>query len=203
MKLSTNGLNLIKKFEGCRLTAYKPVSSERYYTIGYGHYSASIYKGQQISQATAEQFLKNDVEAFANGVSKMVKVAINQNQFDALVSFAYNLGLTNLETSTLLKFVNQKKFANAADEFDKWIYSNGKVLAGLVTRRAAEKALFLKPMPKPKTVSHPFHIVEKGESLWKIATTYNKKYGTTVEKLRYVNHLKSDTIFPKQKLYLK
>lgn len=187
MKLSKNGLNLIKKFEGCRLTAYKPVSSERYYTIGYGHYSPSIHKGQHISQATAEQLLKNDTETFVSAVSKAVKVSLNQNQFDALVSFTYNLGIGNLQSSTLLKLINKKDFKGAANEFPKWVHSNGKVLNGLVKRRAAEKALFIKTMPKPKknytSIAYDgklYKIGSRGERVKMIQRALNIALGKTV-----------------------
>mgnify|MGYP000930758996 CR=1 FL=1 len=138
---SSNGIKLIKQFEGCKLTSYKCPSGV--WTIGYGH-TSGVKKGQKISQAQADKFLKSDLKTFENAVNSAVKVPLNQNQFDALVSFAYNCGSGALKMSTLLKELNKKNYAGAAKEFLKWNKSNGKVLNGLVKRRAAEKELFLK-----------------------------------------------------------
>ena len=85
MRTSQNGINLIKRFEGCRLTSYKCPSGK--WTIGYGH-TNGVKQGQKITKIKAEEYLKNDLKAFENAVEKMVKVPLNQNQFDALVSFA-------------------------------------------------------------------------------------------------------------------
>lgn len=156
MKISQTGIDLIKSFEGCRLTAYKPVPTERYWTIGYGSYGPHVKPGMAITKAKAEEMLREELERFEKGVNELVKVPINQNQFDALVSFAYNCGLGNLKSSTLLKYVNQKEFSVAADEFGKWTRASGNVLKGLVRRRAAEKELFEKPVkghaPKKETL---------------------------------------------------
>lgn len=151
MELSTNGLNLIKSFEGVRLTAYKAVSTEEHWTIGYGHYGEDVREGQTITKAQADKFLKADVARFENAVNKNVKVALNQNQFDALVSFTYNCGEGALKRSTLLQLLNQGKYGEAAEQFDLWNKSGGKVLNGLVKRRAKEKALFLTDLPQVKT----------------------------------------------------
>ena len=150
MKLSTNGLKLIKSFEGVRLSAYKAVPTEDYWTIGYGHYGADVRKEQTITQAQADAYLKADVERFEKAVNDNVKVAINQNQFDALVSFTYNCGEAALKRSTLLELLNQGKYEAAADQFELWNKSGGKVLNGLVKRRAKEKALFLTDLPQVK-----------------------------------------------------
>ncbi|UPO88349.1 glycoside hydrolase family protein [Niallia sp. Man26] len=150
MELSTNGLNLIKSFEGVRLTAYKAVSTEEHWTIGYGHYGADVREGQTITKAQADKFLKADVARFESAVNSNVKVALNQNQFDALVSFTYNCGEGALKRSTLLELLNQGKYIEAADQFDLWNKSGGKVLNGLVKRRAKEKALFLTGLPQAK-----------------------------------------------------
>ncbi|MED5102426.1 glycoside hydrolase family protein [Niallia circulans] len=154
MKLSNNGLALIKSFEGVRLTAYKAVSTEQYYTIGYGHYGPDVKKDMKITQSQADAYLKSDVARFEKAVNNNVKVPINQNQFDALVSFTYNCGEGALQRSDLLKLLNQGKYKEAANQFDLWNKSGGKVLAGLVKRRAKEKELFLKDLPKEtKTAS--------------------------------------------------
>ena len=144
MKVNQDGIGLIKKFEGCRLTAYKPVSSEKYYTIGYGHYGADVKEGMTITQEQAEEYLKQDLEKFEKGVDDCVKVGITQNQFNALVSFAYNCGIGALQTSTLLKKLNACDFEGAANEFLRWNKSNGVALPGLTNRRVAERDMFLR-----------------------------------------------------------
>jgi GH24 family phage-related lysozyme (muramidase) len=150
LQISQVGIDLIKKFEGCSLRAYKPVKSELHFTIGYGHYGPDVKEGEIITQAKADALLKKDLQRFVDGVNKWVKVKLNQNQFDALVSFSFNLGLGNLSTSTLLEYVNHNDFERAANEFDKWIKAGGVVLAGLVKRRKEEKELFLKStLPQP------------------------------------------------------
>lgn len=152
MKLSNTGLALIKSFEGVRLTAYKAVSTEQYYTIGYGHYGPDVTKDMKITQAQADEYFKKDVERFEKAVNDYVKVPLNQNQFDALVSFTYNCGAGALQRSTLLELLNQGKYEEAADQFDVWIKSGNQVLNGLVKRRAKEKELFLKDLPKETVV---------------------------------------------------
>ncbi|MBO5739009.1 glycoside hydrolase family protein [bacterium] len=142
MNISETGIELIKKFEGCVLKAYKCPAGV--WTIGYGH-TSGVKEGQTITKAEAEDYLKQDLTTFETYVSNLVTVAINQNQFDALVSFCYNLGPGNLKSSTLLKLLNAKNYSEAAEQFDRWIYAGGKKLSGLVKRRAAEKALFLQP----------------------------------------------------------
>jgi GH24 family phage-related lysozyme (muramidase) len=185
MKISKNGIDLIKSFEGCVLHAYKPVDTEKYWTIGYGHYGSDVRENMTISQKEAEQLLVFDLRVFDYAVNSLVKVTLNQNQFDSLVSFAYNCGRENLRTSTLLKKVNQKDFKGAANEFDKWIHAGGKVLNGLIRRRKAEKELFLKPIkttekPKPKTKNYT---IRSGENLTKIA----QREDTTVKKIMELN----------------
>jgi lysozyme len=142
MDISQNGINLIKKFEGCGLKAYKCPAG--IWTIGYGHTGSTVHAGLQITSAEAEKLLKTDLLVHCNNVSKLVKVPLNQNQFDALVSFEYNVGYGNFKSSTLLKLLNQKKYKEAAEQFGRWKYAGKKELLGLVRRRNAEKELFLK-----------------------------------------------------------
>jgi GH24 family phage-related lysozyme (muramidase) len=142
MKLSKNGLELIKSFEGLRLKAYKVTDSEKYFTIGYGHYGSDVKEGMEISKKKAEELFEKDVQRFVDGVNELVKVPINQNQFDALVSFAYNVGLGALKKSTLLDLLNGKEYKGASEQFERWNKSGGKVLKGLVTRREKEQKLF-------------------------------------------------------------
>ena len=141
MNISQKGIDLIKSFEGCRLTAYRCPANVL--TIGYGHTGADVTAGLKITQEQAEKLLKSDLLVHCNNVSKAVKVPLTQNQFDALVSFEFNVGYGAFVSSTLLKLLNQKKYKEAAAQFDRWIYANRKVLAGLVRRRTAEKKLFL------------------------------------------------------------
>ncbi|CAI1515456.1 lysozyme [Serratia entomophila] len=145
MQISNAGISLIKEFEGCRLKAYQ--DSVGVWTIGYGWTQPvngrKIGPGMVIDQATAERLLKCGLVQYEQGVNQLVKVIITQGQFDALVSFAYNLGLRSLSTSTLLRKLNAGDKHGAADEFGKWVNAGGVRLNGLVKRREAERKLFL------------------------------------------------------------
>lgn len=137
MKTSQNGINLIKQFEGCRLTAYKPVPTEKYYTIGYGHYGADVAPGMKITQAQADAYLASDLAKYENAVNAL-GLNLNQNQFDVLVSFAYNCGVGNLK-----KLVAGRTLPQIADAMLLYNKGGGKVLTGLIRRREAERTLFL------------------------------------------------------------
>ncbi|MDU4065939.1 lysozyme [Enterobacter kobei] len=145
MQISDKGIALIKQFEGCKLTAYQ--DSVGVWTIGYGWTKPvdgkPIRAGMTIKQETAERLLKTGLVSYENDVSRLVKVDLTQGQFDALVSFTYNLGARSLSTSTLLRKLNAGDYAGAADEFLRWNKAGGKVLNGLTRRREAERALFL------------------------------------------------------------
>lgn len=139
--LSANGLNLIKSFEGCKLTAYKCVSTEKYYTIGYGHYGSDVKAGMTITLKRAEELLLQDCQKFVNHVNTyMDKYNFNQNQFDALVSFAYNIGNIKQLTAN-----GTRTIAQISAKITAYNKSGGKVLKGLVKRRAKEKELFDTP----------------------------------------------------------
>lgn len=141
MKTSQKGIDLVKSFEGLSLKVYKDAVGLP--TIGYGHL---IKKGEvftTISLQEAEDLLRKDLKQFEEGVSTSVKVALTQNQFDALVSFAFNLGMGNLNSSTLLKKLNAGDVQGASLEFVRWNRAGNKILAGLTRRRLAEKELFL------------------------------------------------------------
>ena len=139
MKISETGLNLIKQFEGCHLTAYKdPVGIP---TIGYGH-TKGVKLGQKITQAQADEYLKQDVASAEKAVSKY-KYNYNQNQFDALVSFTYNCGSGNLKQITNNGNRTLEQISARLPNYNK---ASGKVLTGLVRRRAAEKKLFDTPV---------------------------------------------------------
>lgn len=136
MQIGEKGLKLIKSFEGCRLTAYKCPAGV--WTIGYGH-TANVKQGMVITQAQADNLLKQDLAIYEKYVND-TKLTLNQNQFDALVSFTYNCGNGSLKT--LIKNRTLQQIAEVLTAYNK---ANGKVLAGLVNRRAKEKELFLTP----------------------------------------------------------
>jgi lysozyme len=143
------GLDLIKSFEGCELTAYQ--DSGGIWTIGYGHTGPGVEPGVTITQAQADAFLASDVKYAEGVVADSVEIALTPNQFSALVSFEYNTG--SLPGSTMLKLLNSNDIAGAAAQFDNWVYAdvggNEVKLDGLVRRRAAEKALFLNEAGPP------------------------------------------------------
>lgn len=138
MLTSKTGLDLIKRFEGVRLTAYKPVPTEKFWTIGYGHYGSNVKQGMNITQQQAEEYLKKDINKFESAVNRL-GLNLNQNQFDALVSFAFNCGQANLRS-----LVRNRTLSQIADAMLLYNKAGGKVLTGLVTRRKAERELFLK-----------------------------------------------------------
>jgi len=147
MRTSENGKNLIKQSEGIRLEAYKDVVGIP--TIGYGTTRVKnqpVQMGTKITLQEAEDYLSSDLIPFEESVNKLVSTTLNQNQFDALVSFVYNLGAGSLKSSTLLKKINANLFKEAALEFLKWNKAGGKVVPGLTTRRQAESKLFSTPV---------------------------------------------------------
>ena len=139
MEISKGAIDcLVKRFEGLSLSAYPdPGTGDDPWTIGYGH-TDGVNRGDLITQEEADNFLAKDLDKFNKGVSKLVTVDVNQYQFDALVSFAFNVGLNNLKNSTLLKYVNTKFYTAAGNELLRWTRANGKVMNGLVKRREAE-----------------------------------------------------------------
>ncbi len=139
MRTSQQGLDLIKSFEGLRLSAYKCPADV--WTIGYGT-TAGVKPGQTITPERADELLREDVAKVEAQVLRTIKVPLKQGQFDALVSFTYNLGVGNLADSTLARLLNAGDYMGAAAQFDRWNKAGGKVLKGLVTRRAAERAMF-------------------------------------------------------------
>ena len=144
MKISNKGIELIKNFEGCRLTAYKPVAAETYYTIGYGHYGPDVVKGMKITQEQADEYLRKDVASSEMIVETYCDyLSLNQNQFDALVSFTFNCGGGGLLQLTANKTRTKKEMMEHILAYNKG--ADGKVLEGLVRRRQAEKELFEEP----------------------------------------------------------
>ena len=148
MKINEEGFNLIKSYEGCRLVAYKALPTEKYYTIGWGHYGADVKEGQVISQAQADDLFLKDLERFERYVTTYSTVNVlelNENQFSALVSFTYNCGAGNLKK--LLEGRNLNQIAEAMLNFN---HAGGKVHSGLTKRRQKERELFLKPVMEEK-----------------------------------------------------
>lgn len=138
-KTSKAGADLITQFEGVKLTAY--LCPAKVWTIGVGHTGLDVKPGLTITRAQADQLLFNDLRRFESAVNRLCPVT-TQNQFDALVSFAFNLGEGALEGSTLRKKHNAGDYAGARAEFGRWNKAGGRVLPGLVKRRAAEAELY-------------------------------------------------------------
>jgi lysozyme len=142
MKISERGIELIRQFEGCKLVGYADAVGIP--TVGYGHTGPEVYVGKRISQPEANALLAYDLAKFEKGVTELTTgCVLNQNQFDALVSFSFNVGLAALKRSTLLRKLKAGDSAGAAAQFLSWTKAGGKVLKGLVRRRAAERDLFL------------------------------------------------------------
>lgn len=142
MQTGREGIELIKGFEGLRLSKYQDVVGK--WTIGYGHLILpSESFPNPLTEKQAEDLLRKDLAASEAGVTRLVKVKLSQQQFDALVSFTFNLGAGNLQSSTLLKKLNAGDYSGAADELLRWNKAGGKEVAGLTRRRTAERKLFL------------------------------------------------------------
>jgi lysozyme len=144
LKMSSQGYDLIREFEGLRTGAYRDAVGV--WTIGYGHTSAAgeprVKPGMVITQNEAAEILERDVEKFADGVRRHLKDELTEDQFSALVSFAYNVGLGNFARSSVLKAVNARNFEAVPRRLALWNKAGGRTLPGLVRRRAAETALF-------------------------------------------------------------
>jgi len=160
MKTSDTGVELICKWEGCRLTAYKALSTEKYYTIGYGHNGPDVTEGMTITKEQARELLKSDIAKFEGYVNNFINkygFDFNQNQFDALVSFTYNIGTVWISDSTLKNYMLDGLDKHTDDDiryaFGLWCKSGGKFVQGLYNRRMDEAALFLTPIettPEPE-----------------------------------------------------
>lgn len=144
MKISSNGAAVLKYFEDCHLKAYPdPGTGGAPWTIGWGHTGPEVKRGLVWTQQQADSALLADLHRFETAVSAIVRVELTQGQFDALVCFAYNVGVGAFQNSTLLKMLNARNYDGAAGQFKRWNKSGGKVMRGLVRRRAAEQCLFL------------------------------------------------------------
>lgn len=151
---------IVKEHEGLELTAYPDPASPKAvakrkglpheglsgapWTIGYGHTGADVYEGLTITLAQAETLLERDLRTSEGYVNSLVKVGLTQNQFDALVSFVYNVGGGAFKDSTLLRLLNAGDYTGAADQLLRWNKAQGKVMAGLIKRRQKERELFLR-----------------------------------------------------------
>lgn len=152
MKTSRDGIDLIKRWEGCKLTAYPdPGTGGEPWTIGYGHTSAAgdpkVYKGLKITQQEADDILVRDLVKYESAVQKALTRSATQPQFDAMVSLTYNIGPGSFAKSSVVKKFNKGDIPGAADAFLLWNKAGGKVMQGLVNRREAERAMFLRAAP--------------------------------------------------------
>ena len=139
METSQDGLKLIKKFEGCELKSYQ--DSVGVWTLGYGH-TKGVEEGQEITQDEAEEMLASELGEYEGYINDMVECDLEQHQFDALVAWVYNLGPTNLRSSTMLKRLNANDLDDVPNQIKRWDKAGGKVLQGLVRRREAEALMF-------------------------------------------------------------
>lgn len=138
-RINASGLRLIKDFEGLRLAAYKCPSG--LWTIGYGH-THTVRPDMKLTTEEAEQLLDDDLRTFEAAVTRLVKVPLTDNQFSALVCFAFNVGIANLERSTLLRLLNRGWYEQVPAQLTRWNRAHGEVLGGLARRRAAEGRLW-------------------------------------------------------------
>ena len=202
MNIGNKGLELIKSFEGCRLTAYKPVQTEQYYTIGWGHYGPDVYAGMSITQAQADNILREDVRYYADAVDRYnSRFNFTQEEFDALTSFTYNCGVGSLQA--VMSCCNTKQ--EIAEECKLYNKGAGVVLAGLVRRREEEYQLFMSgeyvdATSNDNVNSVESYIVVAGDTLSAIATKYN----TTYQELAKINNISdSNSIYVGQIIQLK
>lgn len=144
MQISDNGIRALEDREGFRDKAYKDTAG--IWTVGFGTIKINgvkVKEGDIISRETAEACMRTDIKWAEASVNTAVKVPLNQNQFDALVSFVYNVGSSAFEHSTLLRYLNAGKYKDTASQLLVWVYSGGKVTPGLVSRRKAEYSQFI------------------------------------------------------------
>lgn len=158
MKTSMSGINLIKQFEGFRAEAYKPIPSDPW-TIGYG-FTKGVRSGDTMTREQAEQRLRSELSQYEAGVMRATGGIVTQAQFDALVSFAWNVGVAGMSGSSVIKAHNRGDYQAAARAFALWNKAGGKVWPGLTRRRAAEAAMYLsgEPVEMPQAVEPESHM---------------------------------------------
>lgn len=145
IKISSSGVNKIKRYEQLKLKPYKDVGGK--WTIGWGHLIKPdedyLMHPGGITEAKAEQLIQQDLAYTESAINSYVKVPINGNQYDALVSFVFNIGITAFKESTLLNLINQGKYSDAALQFGRWKYAGGEIVQGLINRRIEEQQTFI------------------------------------------------------------
>ena len=144
MKMGKKGIDLIKHFEGFRSTVYRCAAGVP--TLGVGSTHGITMDSPPITEEEGIELLMLDIAKFERAVERLITAPLNQNQFDALVSFSFNLGSGSLQNSTLRRRVNRSEYERAAEEFPRWVFAGGRKLKGLVRRRYAERELFLTPI---------------------------------------------------------
>ena len=143
MRTSLPGIKAIEGYEGCKLAAYPdPATGGAPWTIGVGHTGPDIHEGMTCTQEQAEEWLAKDLESAERAVTSAVKVLITQSQFDALVSFVFNVGAGAFASSSLLRLLNEGDYRGAAAQFDRWNKGPNGPMPGLTKRRAAERKMF-------------------------------------------------------------
>jgi lysozyme len=145
-KISAKGLQLIKEFEGCELTAYQDVVG--IWTIGVGHVDDTIHEGMTITQEQADELLRKDLNRFETAINGLVTVPITQGIYDALCSFTFNVGEGALADSTLLRLLNKRNYSDSLNQLLRWDKAGGESIPGLTRRRKAEQQLgYSQPFP--------------------------------------------------------
>jgi len=172
MKTSYKGLFLIKESEGFSKKAY--LCPARVWTIGYGNTWSDVKLGLIITREEAEKRLKKDLEKIEIALNNNINVPINQNQFDALISFIYNIGIYGFLKSTLLKFLNQKKYLEAANEFLRWDKVKRKTIKGLTIRRKKEQFLFLTGSLEKTILRYADKVISHGNTLQEFLNKFIK-----------------------------
>lgn len=182
MVISDHGIEMIKEYEGCYLTAYQCAAGV--WTIGYGTTEPidgeEIHEGMKITQQEADELLEENLKIYEKSVNEETDVLLNQNQFDALVSLTYNIGCEAYKSSTLLKLLNTYDYLGAADQFLRWDKVNGKSLSGLSKRRKSERQLFLTPVRDDELEDALDKIIASGIKInkeqWKSINKINMKH---------------------------
>ena len=210
MQLSNKGISLIKSFEGCKLEAYKCSGGK--WTIGWGTTGEidgiQIKQGMKITQENADKLFLSKIKTYEDAVNKYTTYnKLNQNMYDALVSFTYNCGTNAFKNSTLLKLLNKGEILKAADQFDLWINAGGKPSNGLKRRRAAEKKLFLTQC-EDKDLIEAVNILNKKGIIntidaWNNVEKMNLKYvPQLIDNMGGIDNLISKKVISNEELWL-